>query len=305
MGICQACKTSRRIRTIRDCGKSSSYTYTCHLSLMLHKAGDFNSIPTSLPMTVIRDHAALMDAWDASHSTVSSSSSVDMTSAREMITHFGITADSPVNSYSAGKQLEPHARKFLGKRLDYIFYRQPSRRSIDKYSPVLSCSDTKVVFTDLVPGHKFSFSDHFGLEATLDIHIPHSDTEYSANLQLQSQTTSHLTSTSIEATIQSLTSCHHFSGHRSSRELIIFGLCIFLLICLIIGSAWLPQSWNNSIFVLFTVFIAWLATTMLYEGFLYGRWEANALLNIIEELEIHRDNLDRNHMRPSGRRELK
>jgi sphingomyelin phosphodiesterase 2 len=235
-------------------------------------------------MTIIRDHAALIDAWDISHPDTSSFSSVDMTSPHEMIAHFGVTADSPLNSYTAGKPLDQHARQFLGKRLDYIFFRQPNRHVIGKDSPVLSCSDTRVAFTDLVLGHKFSFSDHFGIEATFDIRIPDNHPE----------PTPHLTSTSIEAIIRTLTSCHHFSGNRSRRELITFGLCILLLLGLIMGSAWLPRSWNNSIFVLFTVFIAWLATTMFYEGFLYGRWELNALMNVIEELEIHQNHLDRN-----------
>ena len=208
-----------------------------------------------------------------------------------MITHYGNTADSPINSYSAGKPLDSDARKFLGKRLDYIFYLQystPSIHSIDDDRPVLSCSDTKVVFTDLVPGHKFSFSDHFGVEATLDIRVADSDKEFASNSKT-------LTSSSIQTTIRALTSCYRFSGHRSTRELIIFGLCILLLIALIIGSAWLPPSWNNSFFVLFTVFVAWLATTMFYEGFLYGRWELNALMNIIEELDIYQNHLDRKY----------
>jgi len=266
---------------------------------MFLKAGDFNSIPTSLPMIIIRDHASLMDAWDVSHPTASSSSaSVDMTSPHDMINHFGVTVDSPVNTYSAEKALDAHARKFLGKRLDYIFYRQPNRHAITQHSVELSCCDTKVVFTDLVPGHKCSFSDHFGLETTLDIHIPDSDKGHPFESRSHIEPT--LTPTSIETTIQALSSCHHFSKHRSSRELTIFGLCILLLLALIIGSAWLPRSWNNSVFVLFTIFVSWLATTMFYEGFLYGRWELNALMNVIEELEIYRNQLDMKNRRLSN-----
>jgi sphingomyelin phosphodiesterase 2 len=82
--------------------------------------------------------------------------------------------------------------------------------------------------------------------------------------------------------------------------LTIFGLCIPLLLALIIGSAWLPRSWNNSVFVLFTIFISWLATTMFYEGFLYGRWELNALMNVIEELEIYRNQLEVKNRRLSN-----
>lgn len=207
-----------------------------------------------------------------------------------MISHFGVTADSPVNSYSSGKPLDGHARKYLGKRLDYIFFRQPSVR--ESHSPVLSCSHSKVVFTDLVPRQNFSFSDHFGIEATLDIHDDSSPGF--SNLQTHSPST-RLSPTSIETTIAALTTCHQISTHRSTRELNIFGLCIFLLFALTISSAWLPTSWTNSIYLLFTVFVAWLATTMFYEGFLYGRWELNALMNVIEELDIHRDHLRSGH----------
>lgn len=246
-------------------------------------------------MTIIRDHANLTDAWVASHPSTSSSTSVDQTSPHEMITHYGVTADSPVNSYSAGKPLDPHARKYLGKRLDYIFYRQAKRYengSIEgqNSAPVLSCSNSKVVFTENVPGHNFSYSDHFGLEATLDIHLPDSGAVYTSNSQ--QSTRKHLDSASITTTIQALTSCYRFSRYRSSRELVVFGLCILLLLGLIIGSAWLPKSWINPIFMIFTVFIAWLGTTMFYEGFLYGKWELNALMNVIEELEIHRKHLE-------------
>lgn len=239
-------------------------------------------------MTIIRDHAALTDAWVVSH-PIDSSISVDMTSSQDMIQHFGVTADSPINSYSAGKPLDPHARKFLGKRLDYIFYRQPSRPATPQPLPLLSCSGTKVVLTEIVPGHDFSYSDHFGLVATLDIRIHQGEVPSDSYSQ---PAPSQLTSASINTMIQALTSCHRFSRYRSNRELAVFGLCILLLLGLVIGSAWLPASWASSLLLLFTVFIAWYATTMFYEGFLYGRWELNALMNIIEELEIYHNLLE-------------
>lgn len=79
---------------------------------------------------------------------------------------------------------------------------------------------------------------------------------------------------------------------RAKRELLIFGLCLLILLAITIGTSWLPHPWINPIFLIFTIFIAWLATTMLYEGFLYGNWECNALMNVIEELEIYRKGLD-------------
>ena len=237
-------------------------------------------------MTIIRDHANLVDAWVATHPPVSSTS-IDQTSPRDMITHYGVTSDSPLNSYSAGKHLDPYARKYLGKRLDYILYRQPQRDGIGVEGqnpvPVLSCSNSKVILTRNVPGYNFSYSDHFGVEATLDIHLHPSTIP---------PPTKHLDAASITTTIQALTSGYRFSRYRSSRELVVFGLCILLVLGLTISSAWLPKSWINPVFVIFTVFVTWLGTTMLYEGFLYGRWELNALMNVIEELEIHQKHLE-------------
>jgi len=71
----------------------------------------------------------------------------------------------------------------------------------------------------------------------------------------------------------------------------VFALGILLLLGLIIGSAWVPLSWVNPIFVLFTIFIAWLTTTMLYEGFIFGHWERRALQSVLEELDIHKRKL--------------
>lgn len=251
-------------------------------------------------MTIIREHAALSDAWAVTH--LSSPTSNIILPPPEALIQFGVTADSPLNSYSAGKHLDPHARKFWGKRLDYILYRQPSRLHVSENNdiPTLHCQDCKVVLTDTVPGHDFSFSDHFGVEATLEIHgangtkgssSPPESLHASSSSLRNPAASPELSSASITSMIHALAACYRFSRHRARQELMIFGLCIFLLVALAVGSSWLPSSWINPIFILFTVFIAWLGTTMLYEGFLYGQWECNALMNVIEELEIYKNEI--------------
>ncbi|KAG6830901.1 hypothetical protein H0H92_014052 [Tricholoma furcatifolium] len=247
--------------------------------------GDFNSIPTTLPITVIKEHAALEDAWLVTHPTGNSSGPVSVSTPLEAIHKFGVTADSPINSYSAGKPLDPYARKFWGKRLDYVFYRQPCR--LENTSFVLKATDCKVVLTDKVPGHIFSFSDHFGLEATLQIEASPSQSSTGSSTLLPSE----LSNASIATIIEALTSCYKYSRQRSNKELRIFALCLLLLAAIVVGGSWLPHAWINPIFFIFTIFFSWLATTMLYEGFLYGHWECNALMNVIEELEIHRKGL--------------
>lgn len=210
----------------------------------------------------------------------------------EAITQYGVTADSPLNSYSAGKPLDPHARKFWGKRLDYIFYRQPHGLYVTADQPVLKAVECKVVMMDKVPGFDFSFSDHFGLEATLEIQTPDEILSSGRTSTSPAQSSSELSSASIATVIQALTACYQFSRIRGRKELRIFGLCLLLLLGIVVGTSWLPHGWINPIFAVLTIFISWLATTMLYEGFLYGNWECNALMNVIEELEIYRKGLE-------------
>ncbi|KAG5647691.1 hypothetical protein DXG03_008414 [Asterophora parasitica] len=252
--------------------------------------GDFNSIPTTLPITLIREHAALSDSWLITHPNESSVTTVS--TPLEAIQSYGVTADSPLNSYSAGKPLDPYARKFWGKRLDYVFYRQPCRphASPDARFPVIKATECKFIMTDHVPGFNFSFSDHFGLEATLSIELPSAGDEPSSSPP--APVSSELSSASTATVIQALTSCYQFSRVRARKELRIFYLSLLALIAITIGTSWLPYSWITPIFVLLTIFLSWLATTMLYEGFLYGNWECNALMNVIEELDVHRKGLN-------------
>ncbi|TFY78793.1 hypothetical protein EWM64_g5217, partial [Hericium alpestre] len=144
-------------------------------------AGDFNSIPTTLPMTIIRDHAALTDAWSSTHSVPTPTAATASFAPQEAIETYGVTADSPLNTYSAGKSLDVHARAAQGKRLDYIFFRNPlvpsSLRTTSGCTtppalPSLVCIDSRVLLTEPIPGTNFSYSDHFGLEATLVIQHP-------------------------------------------------------------------------------------------------------------------------------------
>ncbi|EKM84045.1 hypothetical protein AGABI1DRAFT_104039 [Agaricus bisporus var. burnettii JB137-S8] len=242
--------------------------------------GDFNSIPTTLPMAIIRDHAALEDAWTVTHPE---GEDIVASSPLDAIAKYGITADSPVNTWSAGKSYLNST--FWGKRLDYIFYRQPQGR----HCPRLQASDCRVVLTENAPGYNFSCSDHFGLEATLNFELGSSQNTLNGHADDPQSELSRNTITSI---MDALTNCYRFSRQRSRKELYTFVLCVILLSAFAVGAAWLPHSWINPLFIVFTIVLSWTATTMLYEGFLYGNWERNALLNVIEELDIYQKGLD-------------
>ncbi|CAK5280318.1 unnamed protein product [Mycena citricolor] len=264
-------------------------------------AGDFNSIPSSLPMALIREYAALNDAWAVAHPVAPNVSSP---SALQAVSDFGVTADSPINTYSAGKPIGPYARKFLGKRLDYIFYRQPVRGvgRREGQLPTLTCTECNVLLTDNVPARPFSFSDHFAVEATLEIRsgsdVPVDLADPGGNVWSMAASIgappadSELSSDSLSTTMQALAACYRFSRQRARKELSLFAGCVICLVALVVGSSWNAHGWINPVLVLLAGLITWLGTTMLYQGFLYGNWECNALMNIIEELEIYKNALE-------------
>lgn len=286
-------------------------------------AGDFNSVPMASPMKIIREHAQLSDAWLDSHQHVQSPPST-IPSPIDAVHMYGVTADSPLNSYSAGKPLDGYARRNNGKRLDYVLFRSPSTPPASGKTPRLQCVDTKVMLTEDVPGTGYSYSDHFGLEATFEITLPGADvtdpdqTHIPAPADMNTTTLpttdngllqtaqapvvpglsnpnpiprTSISPESISSALQSLTARYRYAAARARYQLTVFIGCLGLIIALIISSPWVP-SWLNPVYMFVTVFLAWLATTMLYVGFVYGRWEANALTNVIEELEIYRASLD-------------
>lgn len=282
MGVLQA-RSGRRIQgQIRHC---SMFPYSVHLLLIINssiQAGDFNGIPSSLAMSIVRCHGGLTDAWESTKSS-GSTATLNLTPENAIAIH-GITCDSPLNSYSAGKPLDGIARKHHGKRLDYILYRQPFY-SVASAGPRLVCTRTEVVLTDRVSGHNMSYSDHFGLESTLRIVTPFEDGGMASKSQ---DPPSGLTAEMASDVIRCLTACYRVSASRSKIELTQFAAGVLAVFALCIGSAWMPHAWINPIFLLATIAVSWYATTMLYVGFLYGNWERRALTSTIEEIELYK-----------------
>lgn len=257
--------------------------------------GDFNSIPTSLPMNIVFNHAGLSDAWTVAHQYVLPP--LEVISPIDGIVKYGVTADSPLNSYRDSKpSLDPLIRKYQGKRLDYILFRHPPRSLDSDTFPRLECQDSKVIFTDLIPEFNCSYSDHFGVEATFTATIPQetdgfllaTDETVKSTTSIWAGGTSEISLASISEVLGTLQAYYRISQQRSRYELATFALCVVVLLTLIFGSAWVPVPWMNRFFTFFTVFISWLATTMLYEGFIFGNWERRALQNTIEELELYK-----------------
>ncbi|KAL9933946.1 hypothetical protein V8E36_007028 [Tilletia maclaganii] len=162
--------------------------------------GDINSTPPSLTIAVLRDVGGLQDAFLASHPSLPAHAiSLPPTAAHNgppdphrAIAELGVTCDSPLNTWTAGKPLDSRARGGAGKRLDYVFWRGPNdplsrpfglfgngrdEGETQGAGPVhqdprgrLRCTHSAVVFTErLTHRPDISFSDHFGLAATFTI----------------------------------------------------------------------------------------------------------------------------------------
>lgn len=248
-------------------------------------------------MNVVGTYAGLSDAWTVSHPQIPPPAG--MVSPLDGVEKYGVTADSPLNSY---RDSEPSGstvvRMFQGKRLDYILFRQPSGISNNPDAFRLMCSDSKVIFTDPIPGNACSYSDHFGVEATLIVTAPKAQEDVTSGNTAPRDTEAPWADTppelnpgTISEILGALQTSYRISQDRSRRELTVFAVGILLLLSLIAGSAWVLLPWSNPIFVFLTIFIAWLSTTMLYEGFIYGNWERRALQSVVEELEIYKSTL--------------
>ncbi len=307
-------------------------------------------------MAILTAHASLLDAFLVTNPDSLTAAVVDDPHAALKV--HGMTCDSPINSYSAGKSLGNDAKRWKGKRLDYTFYRGPevARRrplrwqnklakgygdgkapegdhmqegkpimsSLDA-APVLAAVKTEVVLTELVPGQAFSYSDHFGLATTFEIHSSEGgrgagqdyldndattqhrplpggiDTSGPLINVTQSGTTTYAASASdpssptlstpsksdIIHSAHSVLIAYTALSHRAARtHLRLFAGTIALTLALTVSSAWQPKSWLQPIWTLLGVATGAAGATMLYVGFVWGRWEDNLLKEVTGEMEL-------------------
>ena len=275
-------------------------------------------------MQLIINHANLTDAWAATHPQPPSDPPRrnEIGAAARAIDLWGITADSPLNSWSQGKPLEGIARKWLGKRLDYILFRSPKPHG----GPYLGVQESKVVFTEKVPVQGYSYSDHFGLEAVFAIkRAEQSGPSLSAvhNPQAVNSVISGLPPTQAASVIEermvrgatemsgealltaigALTHEYRSSQARTQAQIAYFYIAVAVLVLVLAGSSYITcRSWVPPVSAAFAALATWAGTTFLYIGFIFGKWERNVLTNIIEEMETLKDTVERRSLArsPSG-----
>lgn len=239
--------------------------------------GDFNSTPPSLSIAVLRDVGLLTDAYLQSHPHLPAHavSLPDQRGVRpdprRCLSELGITCDSPLNTWTAGKPLDQRAKKGAGKRLDYIFFRGPAEPLRQQREGRLRCIESNVVFTNLIEGHEISYSDHFGLEATLEIlNESRGDTEEEAQSAYDSRLSQTLTS-SLSALSAALIS----SRNSQKRHALLFFALLILAFFTIGFSASNTRGGGalGALWTLLAVICGWTGSTALYSAVVWGEWE--------------------------------
>jgi sphingomyelin phosphodiesterase 2 len=231
----------------------------------------------------------------------------------------GMTCDSSLNTYSAGKPIPASITAQGGKRLDYIFYREGRDA---KYA--VHCLQSEVVLDELVPGEAFSYSDHFGLTSTFKFERHASGASGSASVsehqrlistspsaksvstadplvgaaedsrppsptsayELLRHPSSGSAASAIRTALGTLRDYTLIAGRRTQLYNVICAACIVAMVALAVGSAWQPKSWIQPIFTVVAFVFGAAGATYLYWGWLWGRWERGALDETVAEMEL-------------------
>ncbi|BEI96624.1 hypothetical protein CcaverHIS631_0202130 [Cutaneotrichosporon cavernicola] len=260
--------------------------------------GDFNSQPWSIPIALLRGYGGLRDSFLEAHPTANDPSPAGIT-ATQALESAGMTCDSTLNTWSQGKPIPAHVTAAGGKRLDYIFY-TPSAHETG-----LRCSSSKVVLTEHVPGREMSISDHFGLSSTFilsdEVHRPTPASQAPLLLDSESETSvihptpggsvyelrraDSASDGAVRAALATIRAYGRLARQRTLRFTALMVACIIAAVGLAVGSAWQPKPWIQPIFTLLAFALGAFGATMLYVGWLWGRWERGLLDEVTDEME--------------------
>ncbi|OAV99374.1 hypothetical protein PTTG_04558 [Puccinia triticina 1-1 BBBD Race 1] len=271
--------------------------------------GDLNSVPSSLPITLLQSYGQLRDSWIASHPTGLSTSSPNETSYRTAIHEEGITCDSLINTFTAAKNAANRGAKGYGKRLDYILYRPAAKRLSRRDrlgrcqtefvdDQTLTCDHCAVILTDPIPVFGYSYSDHFAVEASFTIYPNQSikleqDEPGRADEQSSVKTAGppKLTTEQLNHCISALMVKYRSSERSTQVQLSLFLLCVLLIPGVSVAASFQPLKYLNWIFTLLSFAIGGFGITMLYSGFLAGSWERSAIQEVCDQVEFELQSL--------------
>ncbi|KAI9336456.1 Endonuclease/exonuclease/phosphatase, partial [Pilaira anomala] len=226
--------------------------------------GDFNSMPSSFNYKLIQQHGFMTDSWLQVHGEPDINKfNTEHITAESYSQLFGFTCNSPFNTFSRYyKDQKENIQKRMGKRLDYIFYRETQQ---------LSCIDSQVVLVEKI--NDMSYSDHFGVVSIFKVY-PRKESLETHHL-LGDPGYTHLEPKTVCEILNAL-ELNRVKAKRDANRLLRW-MCVGILIvgCLYAMVVAIPTLLPHPlVIILMTVF-----------GFVFGSTEQGALTEFIQEIE--------------------
>ena len=260
--------------------------------ILQEQTGDFNSIPTSNCYQILKRHGFMTDSWLEIHeqSLLDSQEKLENNELTplECIQLFGITCDSPVNTWTKHFLKQEAYERAIGDRLDYIHYRR---------TPQLVCQSSKVVMEDYIPGTEWNYSDHYGVHSVFSIHDTHTTGEEPTASQLARPDFTHLLPTTLFNMITILERDLVQAKKTAHGHVRFFGLTVLMVLAAYAIQVALPVVYPESSALYATVLCGFvmiifsvLATISLIVGFVFGRMEQRSLAYYLNEFKLFSKN---------------
>ncbi|RIB12725.1 Endonuclease/exonuclease/phosphatase [Gigaspora rosea] len=253
--------------------------------------GDYNCEQETLEYKLITQHGQMTDAWQSQNSDTPTNISnqeiaLPAFDANAAINQKGITCDSPVNTWSKCSLKQATLNRDAGIRIDYVFYRKTSR---------FWCSGSRVVFTERIPELGYSYSDHFGVEATFTLVGRDKNSVIPLSIWEQGpyETLHELETRTLKNMIEILDRDLNKSRATSRIQIFLFYACLILILGLIAIEILFSIEqlstyvWVKVIINVVVVPIAVYGVIMGLVGFLFGNSEQNELKQLIEEIKTY------------------
>lgn len=223
-------------------------------------------VPGSIAHTLITTNGLVTDSWLAVHPECLSNPPDKLNySPIDRIRKLGVTSNSTWNTWRANRN------EANSKRLDYVFINQRRAEVVDSL----------VVFTELVPKLRCSYSDHFGISVKLRL----------IN-EKQGEAETHSTgilSCSLFDTIDKISNVYLARQVRQSRwRIASFFVAVVVFLGALVGQWWIEPEYGHFILLLGTVLIMVYGTVDGLIGFVFGRWELRALKEFVSEMQLAR-----------------
>ncbi|KAN0064749.1 phospholipase C type enzyme [Thecaphora frezii] len=248
--------------------------------------GDLNCRPDSLGIRVVREVGGLRDAFQHRAEPVATAGGggVPATHAHRALVQHGVTCDSPLNTWTKGKKPDARTRRDAGKRLDYIWFREPERPRQGEGR--LECRECNVVLTDPCPGLQVSVSDHFGVEALFDILEDSPSSSSSCSHGASAAETEGKIRETLGVALKALSRGFARSRETQRNHVAMFAAAVTLALGMVAVNAVVQQGGVRAVATLVAVAAGWAGTTMLYSAVVWAEWEKRTLRTVMQTMEM-------------------